>query len=158
MSTINNKLLFIAAFLFFNNTVLADDNSNISITDVWISEAPPTVSILAAYADINNKTSDTVTLASVSSPDFKKIELHLSKVVNDTATMVKQDNLNIAADSIVKLSPGAFHLMLFEPEKPMKSGDTAVLEFKFTNGTSISVSADVKKRNSSGHEHHHHHH
>ena len=125
---------------------------------VWISEAPPTISVLAAYADIQNMTQESKALVSVSSPAFTKIELHLSKVINDTATMEKQNSLIIPANSTVKLSPGAYHLMLFNPEVQLKSGDTVDLNFRFADDTIIPATATVKKRNKVDHEHHHHHH
>ncbi|MGB1800480.1 MAG: copper chaperone PCu(A)C [Gammaproteobacteria bacterium] len=155
---LKNKTLFFAIQLFFLNSVFASENSSIKVIDAWISEAPPTVSVLAAYADIQNMTQESKALVSVSSPAFPKIELHLSKVINDTATMEKQESLTIPANSTMKLSPGAYHLMLFNPEAPLKSGDTVDLNFNFADGTSIPATATVKKRSNGGHDHHHHHH
>ena len=155
---LNNTSLLIAAILFFFNPVFADEQSVINISDAWISEAPPTVSILAAYASIENTSSDSQTLTSVSSPFFSKVELHLSKVINDTAKMEKQDSLTIPENSTISLTPGAYHLMLFYPEKQLKADDEVMLEFNFADGTTKTVKAIVKKRNGSDHEHHHHHH
>ena len=155
---LKNKLLFLTIFILYIHSVQADENLNISINDVWISEAPPTVSVLAAYAQIHNPLSESKSLVAVSSPAFSKVELHLSKVVNETATMEKQESLIIPAKSIMELAPGSYHLMLFEPEKIFKAGDTTALDFRFADGTSISVSATVRKRNNNSHHHEHHHH
>ena len=86
---LKSKLALLALYIILFNPVLADENASISINDVWISEAPPTVSVLAAYAHIHNAGLQPKTLVSVSSDAFKKIELHLSKVINDTAKMEK---------------------------------------------------------------------
>lgn len=155
---LKNKILFLITQLFFLNSVLANENNSIKIMQAWISEAPPTVSVLAAYAHIQNMTQKSKTLVAVNSPTFTKTELHLSKVVNDTATMEKQDSLIIPANSTVKLSPGAYHLMLFNPKAQLKSGDTIELSFSFADGSLIPAIATVKKRNSSSHTHEHHHH
>lgn len=155
---LKNKLLFLMLFIFSINYVLADKKPEVSIDDVWISEAPPTASVLAAYAHIHNPTPNVQTLVSVNSPAFSKAELHLSKVINGIATMEKQESLSIPANSTIKLTPGAYHLMLFQPDKSYKAGDMIVLSFRFSDGTSVSVSATVKKRNNTEHEHHHQHH
>lgn len=152
-----NKLLFLTLFFFSINYVLADENPGISIDNVWISEAPPTAPVLAAYAHIHNPTSKAQTLVSVSSPAFSKIELHLSKVVNGTSTMEKQTSLTIAANSNMELAPGAYHLMLFDPDKPYKSGEIVALNFIFSDGTFVSVTAKVKKRSNTTTNHDHDH-
>jgi periplasmic copper chaperone A len=151
------KLLIILSY-FFSCFTFANENQNIDISNVWVSEAPPTVTVLAAYAKIKNISSKTQILTTVSSPQFSKIELHLSKVVNEMATMEKQDSLAIPANETVELSPGSFHLMLFNPQSPLKSGNNVLITFTFVDGTSVSVNANVKKRSNDGHEHHHHNH
>lgn len=155
---LKNKL-FIIALLFFSNTpIQAEEKSNISLKDVWISEAPPTVSVLAAYAQIHNSSEKASKLVEVTGPEFTNVELHLSKVVNETATMEKQDSLTIPANSMIDLAPGSYHLMLFEPKKVFKAGDSTTLDFRFKDGRTISVSATVKKRNNQHNHNHHHHH
>ena len=149
------KLLLLPSTLFFSCLLFA--NENITISDIWISEAPPTVAVLAAYAKIENTSAETQTLTSVSSPSFSKIELHLSKVVNEMATMEKQNSLIIPAKGSIELSPGTYHLMMFEPETPLKSGDKATITFSFADGSSTTIEANVEKRNNGGHEHHQHH-
>lgn len=150
------KLLLLAFASFSSSLTFA--NENIIISDSWISEAPPVVSVLAAYAKIENISGETQTLISVSSPDFSNVELHLSKVIDGIAKMEKQDSLIIPTGTTIELSPGAYHLMLFNPKTPLKAKDTATITFTFANGTSCSVEAVVKKRNNAEHEHHHHNH
>jgi len=150
------KLSFFLLQLFFYGFALADESQDINISNIWISEAPPTVSILAAYANIQNNTTETKTLISISSPVFSRVEIHLSKITDDIATMEKQTSLTIPAENSVELSPGNYHLMLFNPETPLTAGDKATLIFTFSDGHSMSVQATVEKRNSNGHDHHHH--
>jgi len=150
------KFLTLSLTLLFSCLISADENINIS--DIWISEAPPTVSILAAYARIENMSEEEQILISVSSSTFSKVELHLSEVIDGMATMKKQSSISIPAKDFVELSPGAYHLMLFNPEAPLKAGDSAIINFTFADGKSASVLATVKKRNNDGHEHHHHNH
>lgn len=150
------KQLLLVSILFFSCSLSA--NENISISDVWISEAPPNISVLAAYAKIQNTSDELQTLILIRCPLFSKIELHLSKVIDGVAKMEKQNSLTIPAQDTIELSPGAFHLMLFDPKAPLKSGDTTTITFTFADGTSNTVEANVKKRNVSDHEHDHHDH
>lgn len=152
------KLLFLISQLLFSCLLSANEHQSVAISDLWISEAPPTVSVLAAYAKIENLSDKPKVLTSVTSPYFSKIELHLSEVVNDVAKMIKQESISIPANSHLELSPGAYHLMLFNPKTAIKAGDKQTIHFNFEDKTSISIEATVEKRNNTSHHHHHHHH
>ncbi|GJM04306.1 MAG: hypothetical protein DHS20C09_02970 [marine bacterium B5-7] len=161
----NKANLFILATLLFHqlfsSSTFANESMKIVISDAWINEAPPTVSILAGYANIHNMSDKAITLLSVSSPDFSKIEIHRSVLNDDMVSMEKQESLAIPAKNTIKLSPGDLHLMLFDPDKPLRSGDTVALEFSFTDGHSLDIEAQVERRgsiehNSEDHSHHHH--
>jgi periplasmic copper chaperone A len=143
------KLLILSFSLFLTCFVFA--NENINISELWISEAPPTASVLAAYARIQNTSEKEQTLILITSPIFSKIELHLSKIANGMATMKKHNSLIIPAKSFIELSPGSYHLMLFNPDTSLKAGDSATITFTFASGMSTSIEAKVKKRNNDEH-------
>ncbi len=155
----NNRPVLALLFLFtqlVSYPVFADDTQDISINNVWISEAPPSVTTLAAYATIYNGSNETKTLASVSSPLFSSIEIHLSKVVEGIARMEKQSSLTINPKESIELAPGSYHLMLFNPDKPLQAGNSVSISFNFSDGTSLSVEAFVLKRQNDSHQHQHH--
>jgi copper(I)-binding protein len=152
------KSLYYTVFLVLCLSIqvaLADDLP-IKITNVWISEAPPAVSPLAAYASLQNQSSYEMTLVAVSSPDFSNIEIHLSLVADGMARMEKQPAMTIPAEATIELSPGGYHLMLFNPGKQFVAGDKAMLVFTFADGSAVSIEASVMKRNTA-HQHKHHH-
>ncbi|MBL1141050.1 MAG: copper chaperone PCu(A)C [Proteobacteria bacterium] len=153
----HNIKLFLILFFFVSNSLFADENKSIHISNAWISEAPPNVYILAAYAELKNTSTETQTLVSITSPLFSMIEIHLSKIIDETAKMEKQKSLIIPANDSVEFAPGAYHLMLFSPETPMKAGDTAPMTFIFADGSSKTIEAVVKKRNNHSHDHNHDH-
>ena len=146
--------IIISAYLLLCSSIYAN-GTKLEISDVWISEAPPNVRILAAYGKIRNPFSEPVKLHSLSSPDFSSIEIHLSKQVNDMATMEKRDVLTIPANAEIVLKQGSYHFMLFDPIKPLKAGDTTTIRFNFSNDQSTLVEAIVKKREIENHHHHH---
>ena len=150
MKRISGLIFFL--FLFLNNNiVLAEKNMEINIADLWISEAPPTVSVLVAYVTLINNSEKPVSLVSVSCPLFSSIEIHRSIIKNGIVSMEKHATLEILSKSTIKLSPGDYHLMLFNPEMPLKIGDTPVFMFGFSDGTQISVKANIRKRNNYAH-------
>ena len=142
-----SRLIF-SLILFLNiNIVLAENDLKVTVTDLWISEAPPTVSVLVAYASLKNNSDISLSLVSVSSPLFSSIEIHRSIVKDDIATMERHTTLEIPSKSTIKLVPGDFHLMLFNPKIPLAIGDAATLKFIFSDGTKITTEASVRNRN-----------
>ena len=132
--------------------------TGIEIDQPWISEAPPTVKVLAGYARIVNSTDKPLILQQVSSPAFESVEIHRSVIENGTATMQQQSSITIAAGSTFEFKPGDYHLMLFEPVTPIKAGKSVKLEFIFTDSVSIVADAVVRKlqhHQDIDHQHHH---
>ncbi len=157
MNKVNLFLLITFLFQpFFYNSIFANESVEVDISDAWISEAPPTVSVLAGYANIHNASDKPITLLTISSPNFSKIEIHRSVLNGDMVSMEKQESLKIAVNKTIKLSPGDLHLMLFDPVKPLHSGDTATLNFSFSDGYNQTIEANVERRSSEDHSHHHH--
>lgn len=158
------NLLLLTTFIFqslFLNSVFAKEVFEIDISEAWISEAPPTISVLAGYANIYNASDRPISLLTVSSPNFSKIEIHRSVLNGDMVSMEKQDSLEIPENNSIVLSPGNLHLMLFDPDKPLRSGDTATLNFSFSDGHNQTIEAKVERRSSNDHsseDHSHHHH
>ena len=158
------NLFLLTTFIFqilSSSSVFANESMKIDISDAWISEAPPTASVLAGYADIHNDSDKPIALITVSSPNFSKIEIHRSVLNGDMVSMEKQETLEIPEKNTIKLSPGDLHLMLFDPDRPLRSGDTATLNFSFSDGHNQTIEAKVERRSSNDHsseDHSHHHH
>ena len=93
------RWLSLASLLFIRSAAAGE--TGITVENAWISEAPPTVSILAAYATISNTSDDEIQLIDVSSPDFDQVEINLSQEQNGMAIMEKQEALSIVANSTV---------------------------------------------------------
>ena len=147
----NSRLIFFLILFLNINIVLAKNDRKLTITDLWISEAPPTVSVLVAYVILKNNSDISLSLVSVSSPLFSSIEIHRSIVKNDIATMERHATLEIPSKSTIKLVPGDFHLMLFNPKMPLAIGDEATLIFSFSDGAKITTKASIRKRNNTTH-------
>jgi len=125
--------------------VYASDDADLHIHNPWIREAPPNTKILAAYMIIENHADKSFTITGASSPAFKKIEIHQSSTDGDMMRMEKKPELKINAKQRLVLEPGNIHLMLFNPEKILKHGDTVEIVFKLKNGDTLKANTKVKK-------------
>lgn len=115
------------------------------IQDAWVREAPSNMMMHAAYLTVMNPGAKEIHLVGVESAQYVKAELHLSKVANGVATMVRQDHLTIPAGGSLALKPGSFHIMLVKPMDPVKAGDEIDLSLRFADGAAMSVKAVVRK-------------
>ena len=137
-------LLFIAMMLWTG--IGCAGAQDIIIRDPRIPEAPPVAKAMAAYMTIANTTIEPRRLLSASSPDFKQIEIHQTAMHNGMAHMAAQPNLPIPANSTVVLEPGGLHLMLMQPVRPLKEGDSVALQLRFDDSSTLEVRAPVIKR------------
>ena len=112
---------------------------DLAVEQAWIREAPPGA-MSAAYARLTNKGKRPLVVDGARSPDFGGAGLHRT-VVTDGIARMREGTLEIAAGASAMLEPGGWHLMLFDPARPLKAGDTVVLsltcgagarEFTFT--------------------------
>ena len=142
----NTALLSLIIFFFVSINIQAE--SALHINKAWIPEAPPGARVMAGYMEINNPTDKNIEIIAISSPDFARIEMHLSKEVNGTAKMLPQKTLNIPAGKSLSLASGGYHLMLIKPKKRLVNGQKAQLNFSFNNAKNLSLNISVKKATS----------
>ena len=141
-------LLFTLLFLL-SDLALSSDSANMDnglhIHDPWIREAPPNAKVLAAYMVLENHGNKNRIITKISSPDFNKIEIHVSKMENGSMTMQQRKRIVVHANKRFVLQPGDYHLMLFNPTKPMKHGDKIPFTFTLDNGQTIKTAVKVKR-------------
>lgn len=127
--------------------------ATVQVEDPWVREAPPSSTTLAAYMRIHNPTATDVTIMEISSPSFKKIEMHQTTIVNNIMRMKKIEGATIPALGELILEPGEKHLMLFNPERRLKAGDHVTIHLSFKKNQRQEVQAEVKKAASMNHHH-----
>lgn len=130
----------------------------LSISDAWVREAPPTSQVLAAYLHIDNPGAKDVAIVGASSPQFATVELHRTEIVDGIARMVAQPRLVIPATGRVSLEPGGLHLMLIQSLKPLQRGDQVEIEFQLDSGATLKHQAEVRPGMDDAMDHSHHHH
>lgn len=154
-----NRIPIFLTGLLLSCSLSADPE--IGVEQAWIREAPPASRVLAGYMTIVNTGDAPAEITGISSPDFSRAELHLTRVEDGVARMIPVASIPVPAGGRVLLEPGGMHLMLFDPGRPLKSGDIVRLDVKQSAGTSVAVDARVKRVSADSdkpHNHHHHHH
>ena len=76
--------------------------------------------------------------------DFDRSALHEMSMAAGVMKMHELPKLEVPPHADVTLEPGARHLMLFDPKRPLKAGDRVVLEFTVQERPAINATLDVK--------------
>lgn len=150
------KLSLFLMLTFTVSFAYAHTDGGVVVKDAWVREAPPVSPVLAGYMTIENHTGKVKELTEVKSSAFQKIEMHITMQKDGMASMEKQDKLPIAAEGKIVLKPGGTHLMLINPVKPVKAGDSVSFVLKFSDGGKSIISVPVKKAASMSSGHHKH--
>jgi len=138
------QLLLFGLFTGFFSSVFAA--SPLQFEDAWSPEAPPVAPVMAGYVKISNTTQQSIAITAASCPDFNQVEIHDMQHKDGMMHMVKQDQLPIPAGQQVALQPGGMHLMLIQPKRTIKAGETLQVTFELSDGSSVTVPFTVKVR------------
>jgi copper(I)-binding protein len=139
----NGKRFFLGlALVLLSSAAVATPSAKattcrLKIETSWIRAAPPMSMQLAGYALLKNDCAAAITVSSIRSEDFGKAMIHQTVVKNGVSKMRHLDSLTVPARSTVGFAPGGWHLMLMQPARELKPGDTARLTFRLANGSEI---------------------
>ena len=119
MKALALSLLFLAAPLWACEGLTASAG--------WVRAAPPGASVLAGYLRLHNDSDRTVLIHRARSLDFAAVDFHQSAMQDGLSRMLMLDALTLPGRSILTLAPGGLHLMLREPQRALKAGDSVRL-------------------------------
>ncbi len=134
-------ILLISAFI----SPLYAGEANLTIENAWISEAPPVSKVMVAYLTISNKGNEAIDITKAESDLYSSIEFHETIHKDGMARMIRHASLNIPANGRLELKRGGPHLMLFNPRKHLKAGDTVSIKLSTDNNTTKTILVTVKK-------------
>ncbi|HHZ88386.1 MAG TPA: copper chaperone PCu(A)C [Chromatiaceae bacterium] len=123
---------------------VAAEPANVVVENAWVRAAPPNAKVMAGYLTLRNQADIPLRLMRVSSPDFKRIEIHQSLNQDGMARMIALPHLHLAAQGTLRLEPGGSHLMLIEPTRKLFINRSVTLSIVFGNGSSTNTSMVIK--------------
>jgi periplasmic copper chaperone A len=83
------------------------------------------------YMDVTNDGANGFRITAASSADFARVELHTHEMKDGMMAMREIDGVDVPAGQTVSFAPGGLHLMLFEPTRALKKGDTITVALQF---------------------------
>ena len=102
--------------------------------------------VTAGFTNITNNSPDTITINSISSPQFNIVEIHETIMNNGIASMIKINTLTILEKQSVSLKPGGKHLMLIDPVKRISEGEEIRLIFELSNNETMTLNTTAISR------------
>jgi periplasmic copper chaperone A len=115
------------------------------ITQAWSRATPNGAKIGSGYFTIENKGTTPDRLVGVAADVAGKVEVHEMAMKDGVMTMRPLEaGLTIDPGKTVKLTPGGYHLMMFDLKSPLKQGDALPVTLEFEKAGNVKVSLDVQ--------------
>lgn len=134
--------MFIASILIS----ACSKQDSIEIKNQWVRASNDGQDVSAAYMTIVSN--EDTSLITIDSDVADVIEIHSMSMENGVMKMRMLDTLDLIAGKPTELSPGGFHLMLFDLKKPLAAGKEAHFTLHFKNKAgqekTISVTSPIK--------------
>ena len=123
----------------------ATGEASISVRDAWVRETPPGVAMMAGYMVLQNNTSRPQVLVAASSPGFATVMIHRTIVKDGMARMEHASQIELTPNASLIFAPGGYHLMLMNPKRAQRAGDSVVINLEFRGGLVLPVAFEVRK-------------
>ena len=123
----------------------ASEEAGVSVRDAWIRETPPGMSVMAGYMALRNNTSRLQELVAASSSGFESAMIHRTIVKDGIAGMAHLSQIGLPPNANFIFAPGGYHLMLMNPKRTLRAGDSVVINLEFRGGLVLPVAFEVRK-------------
>ena len=125
--------LFAGVIMLALLTTACEVNNRVAIMDAWARANAPGQSVGAAYMTFIS--ADNSTFIRAETPSASSVEVHSMTMIDGVMKMRMLPELPLKAGIEEKLTPGGFHLMLFDLKKPLIAGEKLDLTLSFRDAT-----------------------
>lgn len=129
-------------------TTSAPDGPRLSVESPWVrtTTAARDTTMTAAFLTIVNLGDADVRLVGADCADAPMVQVHEMVMSGDSMVMQEaKDGLVVPAGSHLHLTPGGPHIMLMQLRKEFAVGDQVALTLRFSDGSTLAVTAPVKE-------------
>lgn len=127
-------------------TAAAQACGGLEIHQAWVREAPPMARTLVAYMRLENSSTEALTVTGIAAANgFDGSMLHGTEIVDGVSRMRHVDQLDLEPGHSAALAPGGLHLMLFEPQQPLREGDLVKLKIECASGDARLIDVPVRR-------------
>lgn len=116
------------------------------VSDVSVFAPLPGSKMSVAYMVFENFSDQPISINSVSSPQFGRVEMHETRIVDGIARMRSLDDLLVPAGASATLEENGKHLMLMQPLAALDLQDPVSLRISFGDSGLIIISAPLRPR------------
>jgi periplasmic copper chaperone A len=137
MVIMKNPVILVPVIAMLAAPALACD---LKVAAAWIRTAPGNATTLAGYAVLTNTGSKVLSVASLQSAAFDRVEMHESLTENGIARMRPINKLEFSAGGKQTFAPGGKHFMLINPKAALRGGDVVAVRIKDSDGCETTAS------------------
>lgn len=117
----------------------------VTVTDPYVRLIPPGQPATGAFFVLKNSDDKDHKVVKAESNAAKTTELHTHLNEGGMMKMRPVKEIDIKAKGETELKPGSFHVMLINPTKVLKEGDSVPLKLIFEDNSSKEITATVRK-------------
>lgn len=155
---LGSLLLLGSALVLWGPPSNAQHTAPITLDEAHIVLGPPTIKVHGGYFGLTNGTPEKITVTGASSKDYRRVEIHRSKVEGGIAIMEPVNSVIVEAGGSLKFEVGGLHLMLIEPSRVIAPNEKVTLTLTLADKRTISVPFTVTRRHgmapkTAGHDH-----
>lgn len=150
MNTMRNFwLVFIACLGLFFSLAATPAEPSVLATDVvaenaYINIPLPGKTSTVAYLTLYNKSAKERALIAVRSAVSGRVELHSHTHENGMMKMRREERVVVPANGTLEFKPHSWHLMIFDVQGTLKTGEELHLTLLFSDGSYLPVVAQVR--------------
>ena len=122
-----------------------EQHAPLRIDEVRILAPLPGSVASVAYLVVSNRADRDATLLNVSSPQFKRVELHETTMSEGVSRMRHLAEVELPAGTTTRFEPGGKHIMLMEPIENIHPGVSITLNIQIDESILL-VSATLQER------------
>ena len=137
--------MFVFAAALFCAAALNGQDTGIVVHDAWVRVPSPLKNETALYMVIENHTAQKRALVSATSDLAGKMEIHQMRMDGKVMIMMPIKELARPARGKATLSENGYHMMMFRLTSRPVAGDNVKVTLMLDDGTSVPVTATVKK-------------
>jgi len=123
----------------------ATSENQLVLENGWVRAAPPMAKTLAGYGELRNDSSQSISIVSMASPFFKRVEAHKTSFVGGMMKMQQLENMQLEPGEVFKFSPGGMHFMLIKPNRAITENLEVPIHLTTESGEKFTFHLVVKK-------------
>jgi len=124
----------------------APDGPPLEVSGVAVLEPLPGTDVTAGYLRLDNNTDQSIEIAKVASPQFRRVDIHETVIQDDIARMVPVAPLVIDPRSHVLFEPAGKHLMMSGWSSEPIAGAPVTIEVHYNTNGLLIVATTVSSR------------